>query len=268
MIKRLARVLLPTQVRHSLGTLRSFQRGRLFGQSVAPMDQGEATEAANPLWDYFMAHKSGPGIWKWKHYFEIYHRHFERFRGRDVRVLEIGVFSGGSLLMWRDYFGPQSIIYGVDIEPACEAYETEWAKIFIGDQGNPAFWRHFKAEVPKLDIVIDDGSHVSEHQITTFQELFPFLSPDGVYLCEDIVGTGNHFTAFVYGLADCLNMGPRVSVNRDDYERYLVAKTIGAQAIVKSVSLYPQVAVVEKRDGALPELVAPRHGTMWQPFYD
>ena len=207
MIKRLARLLLPPKLRHSLRQFRSLHRGHLFGQSLAPIVQAEAAEAANPLWDYFMAHKNGPGIWKWRHYFEIYHRHFERFRGRDVRVLEIGVFSGGSLGMWHDYFGPQSIIYGVDIEPACKAYETEWAKIFIGDQSNSAFWRDFKAQVPKLDIVIDDGSHISEHQITTFQELFPVLLPGGIYLCEDIHGTQSGFAAFIYGLADSLNMG-------------------------------------------------------------
>ena len=56
------------------------------------------------------------------HYFEIYHRHFERFRGRPVTVLEFGVNQGGSLQMWRDYFGRKAAIHGVDIDPRCEKF--------------------------------------------------------------------------------------------------------------------------------------------------
>ena len=78
---------------------------------------------SNPLEQFFNSHTEGPGIWKWRHYFEIYHKHFSKFVGKEVHVLEIGVYSGGSLAMWKHYFGPQSKIYGVDIEPACKAYE-------------------------------------------------------------------------------------------------------------------------------------------------
>ena len=61
----------------------------------------------NPLESYFDAHTTGPGIWKWRHYFDIYHRHFSKFVGKEVHILEIGIFSGGSLGMWKEYFGPQ-----------------------------------------------------------------------------------------------------------------------------------------------------------------
>lgn len=60
---------------------------------------GHVSSSTNPLWEYFQAHKEGRGIFKWEHYFEIYHRHFARFVGRKVNVLEIGVYSGGSLEM-------------------------------------------------------------------------------------------------------------------------------------------------------------------------
>src|SRR5262245_33435219 len=73
----------------------------------------------NPLREFFDGRKEGPGIWKWNHYFNIYDRHFRRFRGQEVHVLEIGVYSGGSLEMWREYFGASAIIYGVDIQSAC-----------------------------------------------------------------------------------------------------------------------------------------------------
>ena len=56
-------------------------------------------------------------ITKWKHYFEIYDRYLSRYRDTAVNIMEIGVFHGGSLQMWRDYFGPAANIYGVDINP-------------------------------------------------------------------------------------------------------------------------------------------------------
>jgi hypothetical protein len=55
----------------------------------------------NDLLKYF---ENNPGnlIHKWMHYFEIYDRHFSRFRNKDVHIVEIGVFQGGSLQMWID----------------------------------------------------------------------------------------------------------------------------------------------------------------------
>ena len=72
----------------------------------------------NPLERYFRANQDRL-IHKWVHYFEIYHRHFDRFRGRPVTILEFGVSHGGSLQMWRDYFGDQARLYGADIDPRC-----------------------------------------------------------------------------------------------------------------------------------------------------
>lgn len=45
--------------------------------------------------NYFVTHNTGPGIWKWLHYFDIYHRHLQKFRGKEVNILEIGIYSGG-----------------------------------------------------------------------------------------------------------------------------------------------------------------------------
>src|SRR5688572_22405202 len=113
-----------------------------------------AAPEANPLRAFFEARRTGPGIWKWQHYFDIYHRHLARFVGRQPHVMEIGVYSGGSLDMWRAYFGAGCRIYGVDLQPACKAYEREDTKIFIGDQGDRAFWRSL--QLPALDVLIDD----------------------------------------------------------------------------------------------------------------
>lgn len=67
----------------------------------------------NNLGKYFKEN-NGNLIHKWVHYFDIYERHFSRFRNRKMTILEIGVYQGGSLQMWKNYFGPQAEIYGVD----------------------------------------------------------------------------------------------------------------------------------------------------------
>lgn len=125
-------------------------------------------------------------IHKWLHYFEAYDQHFKRYRGKEVTILEIGVFQGGSLQMWRDYFGPQAKIYGVDIEPKCKELEEEGIEIFIGSQSDREFLRKLKTQIPKVDILIEDGGHMMEQQIVTFEELFDHVKDDGVYLCEDL----------------------------------------------------------------------------------
>lgn len=95
---------------------------------------------SNHLREYFENHTQGPGIVKWVHYFDLYQRHFAKFVDREVNLLEIGIYSGGSLEMWRSYFGLRCHIYGVDIEKACKIYENSYTTIVIGDQSDRKFW--------------------------------------------------------------------------------------------------------------------------------
>ncbi|WP_194777186.1 class I SAM-dependent methyltransferase [Pararhodonellum marinum] len=125
-------------------------------------------------------------IHKWIHYFDVYDRHFSRFRGQEITILEIGVFHGGSLQMWKDYFGDKAKIYGIDINPECKALEEENIEIFIGSQSDAKFLKEVKKKIPKVDILIDDGGHTMEQQIVTFEVLFDHVKDNGVYLCEDL----------------------------------------------------------------------------------
>lgn len=138
----------------------------------------------NDLEKYF-TENTGRLIHKWKHYFDIYDRHFSRFRGTDVHIVEFGVSQGGSLQMWKEYFGPKCKIYGVDINPHCKQLEEDQIEIFIGDQEDRAFLKSLVNSVPRIDILIDDGGHTMKQQIHTFEELFPHIEETGVYLCED-----------------------------------------------------------------------------------
>ena len=203
----------------------------------------------NPLVGWYAAH-SGRRVYKLSGYLEIYHRHFARYRGRSPVVLEIGVSYGGSLEMWRDYFGPGCRLYGVDIDPRCKAFEDGTTTILIGDQAERAFLGRLRAELPRLDILIDDGGHMMEQQIATFEELYPHVADDGVYLCEDLhtsywdeFGGGyrkdSSFIEFSKDLIDQLNAwhwkrGQESAVN--DFTR-----------TAHSMHYYDSVLVIEKR---------------------
>ncbi len=205
-------------------------------------------------------------MWKWTHYLDIYHRHFSKFRGRAVHVLEIGIYSGGSLDMWKHYFGPRCRVYGVDIEPACKAYEGDSVKVFVGDQADRAFWRRVKEQAPAIDVVIDDGGHQAHQQIATLEELLPHLRGGGVYLCEDVHGAFAGFASYMSGFIHNLNQSPPALNNIHDDEKRIVCKATPFQSIVSSVHFYPFVTVVEKAETPLAEFVSPKRGTQWQPF--
>jgi len=120
------------------------------------------------------------------HYFEIYDRYLSRFRGTDVHIVEFGVSHGGSLQMWKEYFGPDARIFGIDINPHCKKLEEEQITIFTGDQEDRKFLNSIAKTIPRIDILIDDGGHKMKQQINTFEELFPYIDKHGVYLCEDL----------------------------------------------------------------------------------
>lgn len=130
----------PHQVAELLTLMPSVAQGVQFSRQKAFSTQLQARddnfEMANPLLSYFNSHREGPGIWKWMHYFDIYQRHFSKFVGREVHVLEVGIYSGGSLPMWKEYFGKGCRVYGVDIEEACTAYKDDKIEVFIGDQAD------------------------------------------------------------------------------------------------------------------------------------
>jgi hypothetical protein len=131
---------------------------------------------------------------KWVNYFEIYDRLFERFTDgvampdgsrRPLRFLEIGVAQGGSLELWREYFGPDAVIFGIDIDPNCAIPDRDDLQVRIGSQADPEFLRSVVAEMGGVNVVLDDGSHVASHQKVSFDTLFPLLNANGLYVVED-----------------------------------------------------------------------------------
>jgi hypothetical protein len=207
----------------------------------------------NDLEKYFRANNKRQ-IHKNSNYFEAYDNHFSRFRGKEISILEIGVSQGGSLQMWRDYFGPQAKIYGIDIDARCKDFEEENIQILIGSQSDRKFLRDVKNQIPKLDILIDDGGHTMEQQIVSYEELFDHVKDDGVYLCEDLHTSywlkygGGHkrrgtFIEFSKNFIDYLNArnSEQRSLRENDFTRN-----------VNSVHFYEAIVVVEKRKRPAP----------------
>ena len=172
-----------------------------------------------------------------------------------MNVLEVGIYSGGSLQMWRSYFGADCHIYGVDIEEACKAYENDHISVFIGDQADRTFWRNLRNNVKDIDIVIDDGGHTPEQQQITLEELLPNLSPGGVYLCEDVHGSFNRFSAFASALVYELNSFRSLSGS------LLQSSASPFQSAIHSIHFYPYVVVIEKHRTPPTTLSSLKRGT-------
>jgi SAM-dependent methyltransferase len=124
-------------------------------------------------------------------YLRTYDRVFEELIDRPVKLLELGVRSGGSLLLWRDYF-PNGTIAGLDVEPPASEPTADRIRIYQGRQEDTSVLSKIAAEVAPdgFDIVIDDASHIAAPTRTGFWHLFDnHLKPGGLFAIEDW-GTG------------------------------------------------------------------------------
>lgn len=202
----------------------------------------------NDLQKFFYSNNKNV-ISKWSHYFDIYEQYFSKYRGKEICFVEIGVYQGGSLQMWKEYFGPKARIYGIDINPACKKFEDDQITIIIGDQGSKRFLEEVKLQIPKIDILLDDGGHTMKQQKNTFKILFSHIKEDGIYLCEDThtsywksFGGGykskSSFIEYSKDIIDYINAwhsnSKKLSINT-------ITKT------VKAVHFYDSVVLIEKK---------------------
>jgi len=192
---------------------------------------------------------------KWNHYFDIYDLYFNKYRGKEIVILEIGVFQGGSLQMWKKYFGQNAKIYGIDINPNCKNLEEGNIEIFIGSQSDRTFLRKIKEQIPPIDILIDDGGHTMTQQIVTFEELFGHIKETGIYLCEDthtsyqIMYGGGYkrrgtFIEYSKNLIDFLNAF---------YSEQSSLKVNNFTISVKAIHFYDSIVIIEKEQRSKPK---------------
>ncbi len=123
-------------------------------------------------------------------FYTLYSRHLKRFRFKKIKLLEIGVggyenpqSGGGSLRLWRSYF-PFSSVFAIDINDK-SPHEERRIKIFKGSQSDIGFLQRVIEKTGELDVIIDDGSHMSDDVIASFEFLFPSLKNGGIYVIED-----------------------------------------------------------------------------------
>jgi len=149
--------------------------------------QEENNYGVNPESLVYQAYKRSKYLSiKWSTYFEVYDELFHKYRGKPIIFVEVGVLNGGSLFMWRDYFGNDARIIGVDFNPEAKKWEKDGFEIYIGDQSDFKFWENFYEKVGNIDILLDDGGHTNSQQIVTATSSVPKVRDGGLVVIEDV----------------------------------------------------------------------------------
>jgi len=118
-------------------------------------------------------------------YVETYYNLLRDNRDIVKKVMEIGVWKGGSLKMWQDFF-PLAQIYGLDNHKEL-LFEADRIKCFFVEQKEEATLFKVIEDIGKdFDLIVDDGSHEIEDQLLSFKIFFPIIKKDGIYVIEDV----------------------------------------------------------------------------------
>lgn len=138
------------------------------------------------LRELFYSHV-GLGVDKWERYLDVYENLFQQIRDENVCLLEIGVQNGGSLQIWKKYFEKAKVIVGCDLDAKCGVLELpQGVKVAIGDANDISTINTIREYSATYDVIIDDGSHMSQDIIDSFIRYFPLLSSGGYYIIEDL----------------------------------------------------------------------------------
>lgn len=156
------------------------KRGRMFKSNYIQQDKRVWNNEVKPITRLeVIATKYNTDKMHPHGYMQYYARHFDELSDKKIRLIEIGVASGASIRTWDEYFThPDAEISGVDIDENCWHEISERAQVFIHDGTSTNIHGPF-------DIVIDDGSHVSEDILKAFKHIFPQVVAGGWYVVED-----------------------------------------------------------------------------------
>jgi hypothetical protein len=138
------------------------------------------------LEDLINCYESSPHpSFKVTNYFRIYTDLFSHLRGTDCTFIETGILNGGSLFMWRNWLGNKARVIGIDLNPEAKKWADEGFEIYIGDQGDPIFWKNIFNEIGSFDALLDDGGHQSFQQIVTLDSALQAATKKTVVVVED-----------------------------------------------------------------------------------
>jgi Methyltransferase domain len=194
-------------------------------------------------------------------YLFCYEKYFAPLRNQPVKLLEIGVAGGASLLVWEAYF-PNGAIVGVDIDAAALRFVRARVAIEIMDQSNLEQLVQLGVNHGPFDIIIEDGSHMWEHQITTLRTLFPFVRSGGLYIVEDLETNFGSLTEAYRGASSLscveylkrlvdLRVGDDQIASKSIEDPFL--RTYGRR--IRAITFHRHACVIEKEQ---PRSVSPR----------
>jgi len=224
--------------------------------------------------EIFAAH-SGKVSDKWQSYIPAYEGLFSEFRDKPIALLEIGIQNGGSLEIYADYFTRAEIIVGCDINPKCRLlHYSPGIEVVIGNCTADDTRRKITALSPTFDIIIDDGSHVSNDIIVAFLRYFSLIRPGGIYVIEDLHTSywqqwqGGLFhkkssIAFLKLLVDAINaehwgigenIGDLMAAEFPEYRPLFTERTLRT---IKSVNFENSMCIIRKTEDDAPNTLGP-----------
>jgi hypothetical protein len=145
--------------------------------------------------------------------------------------------------MWKEFFGEKSQIIGLDINPNCKKHEEDRIDIFIGSQDDPIILNEILNKYQKIDIVIDDGSHIGKHMAASFNHLYYKISSNGIYLVEDIHTCFHHHDFYNKNL----NFMDFIKNKLDELHGCYNKKITDFTKITDSINIYNNIVIFEKR---------------------
>ncbi len=192
-------------------------------------------------------------------YTKIYSRYFAPLKDKPIKFLEIGIYQGASVKMWESYF-KQATLHFIDISLKHVQYYSKRSRYHVLDQSKPRDLLKLIRKVGgDFDIIIDDGGHTMEQQITSFQHLFPHVKSGGMYIIEDLhtsywenYGGGDHShttVAFLKNLIDDVNyVGATTScASHANIPSEVVADMTLYRKEIESIHFYDSLAIIFKR---------------------
>lgn len=177
---------------------------------------------------------------KHESYFETYAEELECFVGKSITFVEIGVMNGGSLFMWRKFFGEQARIIGIDMNPSARQLESHGFEIYIGSQSDKNFWQKFFEEVGSVDIVLDDGGHTYKQQIITAKACIPHIRDGGKVIIEDV--HTSYYPSFGYPSRYSFINWSKQQIDRVNFRSKSIPGRLGAHSdSIYSVRFYESI---------------------------
>jgi hypothetical protein len=191
------------------------------------------------LKEYFL--KSKNFSVKHNNFFSIYEKELFEYKIKEFNLLEIGILHGGSLQMWKEYF-PNAKIFGADINPRSSEFLKKEYTIIHGDQTKKKFWDKIKSTLGTIDILIDDGGHTNDQNISTIINALPLMSNKSKIIIEDThasymnsFGNPHRFSSinFCKTIIDSLNFESDLVYNKENISR------------ISNINFYTGIVVID-----------------------